>query len=180
MDVPKILDRLRRDELRFVFRKLVARHPELREEAAALAEDVLREVDPEAVAADLQATLRALDLGQLSGRAGQTPLGYVEPTEAAWEILQEAVEPFLDNVRRCVELGLDEAAVAACSGIVLGLYRADDAQEGELLQHAPDFPAEAAHEAAELLAGRKRKRRLPNELLSRVPDWAAGLEGITG
>lgn len=38
--------------------------------------------------------------------AGRQGWGYVEPTEAAWELLEGALNPFLDEMRRRVELGL--------------------------------------------------------------------------
>lgn len=67
--LPKVLDRLRPEEARVVLRELLTRHPELRSEAGSLAEELIREVEPEDVARDVQAVLRLLDLDELSGRA---------------------------------------------------------------------------------------------------------------
>lgn len=68
----------------------------------------------------------------------------MEPAEAAWEILEEALEPFMDEMKRYLGLGLHEQALETCKGIVLGLYEARDCTADEFLGWASDFPAEAA------------------------------------
>lgn len=54
--------------------------------------------------------LLALDQEELAAHAGRTRYGYVEPTEAAWSLLSQAMNPWLEGVRRRARLGLDEAA----------------------------------------------------------------------
>ena len=78
--------------------------------------------------------------GRIRGR------GYVHETEAAWEILSEAVEPFLADLRRRASLGLD-AAVAVAAGIVAGLYRCREPEDGTVVAYAgPDSLSELADE----------------------------------
>jgi hypothetical protein len=43
--------------------------------------------------------------------AGSHEWGYVEPWEAAWEILKETAEPVLDDMKRHIELGLEAEAL---------------------------------------------------------------------
>lgn len=50
---------------------------------------------------------RAMDYDDLNARAGRHEWGYVEPTEAAWEILEETVEPFREDMKRHLDLGLE-------------------------------------------------------------------------
>jgi len=73
--------------------------------------------------------------------------GYTEPTEAAWQLLDEAVEPFVEDMKRHLGLGLHEEAFEICKGVVLGLYQCRDAGGDEFLGWAEDFPAEAAGNA---------------------------------
>jgi hypothetical protein len=54
----------------------------------------------------------ALDLDDLHARAGGHSWGYVEPSEAAWELLEEAIEDLTTDMRRRMEVGLDGAAEA--------------------------------------------------------------------
>jgi hypothetical protein len=118
-----VLARLTPQEGAGVLRTILERHPELAAEADEIAKATVTDVDAEAVAEDVEQAVLALDLSELNSRAGRQEWGYVEPAEAAWEILAEAIDPFLDDVKRHIELGFEAAALATCSGIVLGLYR---------------------------------------------------------
>ena len=66
--------------------------------------------------------IRSLDLDDLESRAGRHSWGYTEPSEAAGELLQEVVDPFLEDLKRRMDLGLVAEAMEVCKGILLGLY----------------------------------------------------------
>jgi hypothetical protein len=75
---------------------MLAAKPELREQAEAYAVGRMSDEDQDAVAADVEFALCGLDIEELNGRAGYRPgVGYVHPTEAAGEILERALKPFL-------------------------------------------------------------------------------------
>ncbi|MCH8242359.1 MAG: hypothetical protein IH897_07095 [Planctomycetes bacterium] len=88
-----------------------------------------------------------MGLDELGSRAGKHSWGYTSPTEAAWELLEERVSPFIEDMKRQLELGLDAEALEMCKGVVLGLYRVRNEQGDDVLQWAPDFPAETAAHA---------------------------------
>ncbi len=102
----------------------------------------------------------------------------MEPAEAAWELLEEALQPFLHDLKRSIELGLESQAVEQCKGIVLGLYRSDQkASTDHVLEWATDFPLEGAGDAMHTLERESRKHhgepwRMPTEFLVQVPNWA--------
>jgi hypothetical protein len=115
--------------------------------------------------------------------------GYVEPSEAAWEILEETVEPVLDDMKRHIELGLEAEALEICRGLVLGLYRLSERKGGDVLGWAPDFPAEAAGNALKSWyvgadepksrdIRRKTRPPVPQDLLSMVPKWIPMIERL--
>jgi hypothetical protein len=69
----------------------------------------------------------------------------VHEADAAWEIVEEAVEPFLADMRRRASLGLAGSAAVVATGVVAGLYRVDPPEEGSVLAYAgPDVPGELA------------------------------------
>jgi len=159
------------------------RHASFTAEAEKLATELMVTSSSEDTAASVFEAVTSLDLQDLNGRAGATPGGYVEPTDAAWELLEEAVEDFLADMRRRVECGLKEAAVVMCHGIVAGLYRAKEKDSDGPLGWAPDFPAEeAGHAIAELLrAGPGQTRdviraRLLEAIVADAPSWAEMLQ----
>jgi len=95
--------------------------------------------------------------------------------------MEEAVEPFVSEMKRYLELGLEEQAREVCQGILLGLYRAQDGEENDVLNWAPDFPAESAGNALDIWmsasvakdapANRKRRRLSSGFLRKHIPKW---------
>jgi len=178
-----LLDRLQPDEASVVLRRLLANHPELLAEAEAITRSTLGEISFETIAEAVEESIRQLDLDDLNGRAGRHSWGYTEPTEAAWELLEEAVEPFVEDMKRHLGLGLDDVAFEICKGIVLGLYQCRDADGSDLLGWAEDFPAQAAGDAVANWIGSSERRAAgsqpePNRALrlrefvdKYVPEW---------
>jgi len=169
-----VLGRLSGAEAAAVLNCLLRRHPELRSEAETVAADVLGDVSFLAVADDVESAVLQFDYGDLNARAGGHSWGYVEPTEAAWELLEEAVEPFLDDMKRYLELGLEEPAQGLCQGILLRLYRVRDGSKNDILGWAADFPGEAAGNAFEVWreASPKGRRQLPRCFVAEhIPEW---------
>jgi hypothetical protein len=100
------------------------------------------------------------------------------PVLATWQLLEEAVEDFLADMKRRAELGLTDAAITMCRGMVAGLYRARSTASDGPLGWAPDFPAEeAGHAVAELLRAssdqsrRTIRARLVDAIVADAPDW---------
>ncbi len=81
-------------------RRLVAAHANLRTEAERIAQTVLDEISFESVADEVEEAARALDLDDLEGRSGGHSWGYVEPSEAAQELLEEALDRILEDMKR--------------------------------------------------------------------------------
>ncbi|MFQ5813739.1 MAG: hypothetical protein ACE5I2_11230, partial [Anaerolineae bacterium] len=71
--------------------------PQTSEDAAGIAEDLFYE-------------LNHLEVEEVWDRAGQTRYGYVETIEAADEMMREALEPFLEEMKRYQHLGMHDAA----------------------------------------------------------------------
>ncbi len=156
---------------------LLAAHPELAGDAERLAARRLAATDRDAVAEEVGWSLGSLDLDQLSGRAGYHPgRGYVEATEAASELLEEALQPHLDDIGRLARLGLPAAAQEVAAGVLLALYQyRDGPAEDTVMEEAPDFPAEAAGEVLHAL--KSAKVELPGGLGELLPDWSDLLDG---
>jgi len=173
-----ILDKLSADEQAVVLRALLKEHPGLRPQAEAIAADAVSSPSVEDIAEDVCDAVTALDRDSLNDRAGKHSWGYVEPTEAAWELLQEAVEDAIADMKRRMELGVGTAAEAIYCGIVAGLHKATHAVSDGPLAWAPDFPVEhACYVVAELIRtcpveNRAATRdRLVDALVVLVPAW---------
>lgn len=137
--------------------RLLDVHPELLKEAAGIAEEKLGAVTLEAVAHDVTFALEGLSVEDIWEQAGTHAEGsYVEPSEAAWEVVEEVVAPFLTDLTRRVALARRTEAAAICQDVLLALYRICEG-DGEFLEgHAPDTLEETA---AQALAAWKKGRR---------------------
>ena len=175
-----ILKSLKPEEAASVLGRVLAAHPDLRAEAELHARSLLRGVTIEGIADEVETAVATRDLEDLNARAGRHAWGYVGPTEAAWEILEKAVEPFVAELKRRIALGLEEEAMKFCQGMVLGLYRAERAGRGDVLEWAADFPAESAASAIDVWrttrqpakAGKGGRLAFPRNFVDRyVPEW---------
>lgn len=173
-----ILDKMSPGELAVVLRALLKKHLDLKPEAEAVAVEMVSSPSVEDIAEDVLDAVTSLDIDTFHGRAGKQPWGYVEPGQAAWDLLGEAVEDVVADMQRRMDLGLEAAAETICCGIVVGLRKAEGAGSDGPLGWAPDFPAEeACHAVAELLGTCPAKdrsavhNRLIEALGDLVPDW---------
>lgn len=180
-----LLSHLADEEKGRVLAELLESHPELVEEANVIAEFVVDDLSADDIAMDVADRVTSLGLEDLGGRAGSHPWGYVEPSEAAWELLDEAIEDVRADMIRRYRAGMVDAAERVCQGIVLGLYEARNARDDDLLGWAPDFPAETAacavSDLVEAFPPSRRKaagRRILSSLESRVVEWFEMLERV--
>ena len=99
-------------------------------------------VDPESIADDVFRSLDSLDYDDLNGRAGRTRHGYVEPDQAAWDLFEEALTPFIDEMAKNHKRALPAVAKAYCIGIIKGLQMYDNGSSSDLSDWLQDAPGE--------------------------------------
>jgi hypothetical protein len=155
--------------------ELLTARPDLRRQARALAATRLATADRTAVADGVESVLRGLHIDELNSRAGYRPgRGYVHPSVAADEIIDEALQPFLDDLERRADLDMAQAATEIAVGILVGLYACRDPGAESLLEYSPDYAAQRA--AAMVDRCEELGVELPDaELDDLVPAWAPTL-----
>jgi hypothetical protein len=176
-DVPGALERLTSEETARLLPLLFKRHPELREEAESLAMMLITMVVPEEVADDLEFAFGGITQEDIWDRAGSDSAGrYTEPGEAAAELCEEALAPFLDDLERLLEMGLGAPALEQVKGILLGFHNL----KGELPPDAEEYATGSGiYEVLETWAeGRPSKADPP--LLAwageTIPAWLENIE----
>lgn len=122
--------------------------PTLAEHAEDVARRMLSSVDIDTVSDLIVEAILGLDTEDLATRAGPRRDGYIEPTDAAWQLLEETIEPWIEDLRRRARLGLHQAAADLATALTQALETAAERSDGIddclLRQWAPDFPVEAA------------------------------------
>jgi hypothetical protein len=162
-----------RVEQTHAFQMTPTQMPDLRQLADTLAIGLLQAEDRTVVADQVAGALRDLDIEELNSHAGYRPgRGYVHPAEAADEILDEALAPFLRDLERRAALGMTTAATELAVGTLLGLYQCRHCDSETLLEYSPDYAAERAMDLMNRCA--KLHLELPRtELLDLLTEWDA-------
>ncbi len=163
----RILSYLGAEDGKQVLLALVAGHPDLASEVTELVEEVLGRMSLERVADDVLEGIANLEILDMGKRSGRQPFGYVGPGEAAGEMVEEVIEPFVDRIERCVAMGFHEAALELCRGVLLGLYRAERCDATEVGAWIPDGFSEFAD--APIAAFRRPRGRSARGGRSPVP-----------
>jgi hypothetical protein len=163
-----------------ILRGLLDRHPQVRGEVEAIAKRKIALPAAMTIAERVHDALVSLPAEAVFERAGEHDGSYLDPSEAAWKVLAEALDGELSDMNRYMALGLIGAAEANCMGLVLGLHRAAAERGSGALGYEEDFPADYACEVVMnwLHAWPKGERkaaldRITEWLNNQVPEWAA-------
>jgi hypothetical protein len=146
--------------------RLCRRGGRLREMVMAEATNLLGEVDMYGTSDGVLAGLESINVEERWDRSGNSYHGYTSPDEAATELIEEALQPFVDQVERYHQLCMLEQKARYCTGIISGLYRYERESKAEFRAWSEDI----AGDCAALLPDQWRKRN-PAE---------AGIAGCAG
>jgi len=153
-----------------VLQVLLDSDPGLVKKAYRAAVEVAGDVDPYEIMDDVFSSLENLDEDDLGSRAGRTRYGYVEPCDAAWEMFEEALGPFIYEMKRNQERALPAVAKAHCIGIIKGLQR----YEGESISELSDWLVDAPGEFIDTVVMEWKKGNPSEEDIEEVMGIARG------
>ena len=119
----KFLKSLNINEAAEVLETLLDDHPDLLKKAYDVAVKVTTDVDADEIAISVYQSLNSLDVEDLYSRSGKTRYGYVEPCEEAYVMLEEAIDPFINEMMKNQQRELPAISKTFCIGIINGLRR---------------------------------------------------------
>ncbi len=137
-----ILDKILPTEALVILRKLAESDTGIRKRIAGIAEALIKYVDIDETCDDVFITLDFIDVHELWDRSGESSNGYTSPEDMAYEMVEEALDPFEKEVHRLFDLGLTEEATLSCMGVLKGLYKYEHESESEFKDWAADIPGE--------------------------------------
>lgn len=146
----EIIDRLSPEDALVVLRILASDDEQIAARIAEIALVHLSHVKWEEVAHELYEELEFLEVEEVWDRAGSTREGYVEPSEAAEEMVGEVVEPYLEELKKLGALGMSAEANQMCKGLLFGLYRFGHKSTSEFKNWASDAPSGIAGTVVEV------------------------------
>ena len=141
-EMKSFIGSLKDSEIIQVMNRLLERSPGLPEKAYGIAVAITDGVDESAIMDDVYHALNALDVDDLYSRSGRTRYGYAEPHEVSWEMFEEAITPFIDEMKKCQKRNQPGAAKTHCIGIIKGLWRFDEDSCSDFKDWVQDAPYE--------------------------------------
>jgi len=124
-----------------ILKTLLEDNPELVKKAYEIAIRIADNVDIDTIMNDVYSELELLDVDDLYSHSGRTRDGYVDPAEKAWEMFEEALSPFIKEMKKSQKRALPVAAKSHCIGIIKGLQKFDEESYSDFkdwVEEAPD------------------------------------------
>jgi hypothetical protein len=179
-----LISKLTGEQALQVVARLWRRGGKIREAVLAEATDVLTAIDVDATADEVFSALDSLDVTDCWDRSGESRDGYTSPDEAAAEMIDDELRPFLEQVDRYHEMGMPEQEATYCRGVLFGLYRYEHESKSEFSDWSVDIPVEYG---GRLLGMWRKRNRGGNEgramdefILRCCPKWAGHMKSKPG
>ncbi len=140
----KIIDTIEPIEALKILKLLSENDLTLAKQIEKLFLEQVQKIDMEDLAADILAELDFIDVEDLWERSGSTRDGYIEPGEAAWAMLEEAINPYIEKMKRYHSLKMFKEEMACCMGLISALHQFENESESEFKEWVVDAPLSIA------------------------------------
>lgn len=137
------------DDAYYILQRLVENDDDILKKAEDIAEEYFHEVDSDGIAEDVFFELDFLEVEELWDSSGSTRYGYVEPGERAYEIVEEVVQPYIDEMKKLQNIGQYSSCKEYCIGILKGLVKFNNESTTEFKQWAVDVPVNMMYQVGE-------------------------------
>ncbi len=139
-DIHQIIEQLSPVDASAILHALATSDAVLAGRIAEMALAHFDQIDVEEVSVALYDELDALEVEEVWERAGRKRHGYVETGEAAYQMIEAVLTPFLEDLTRYQKLGLHDEANGICEGLLFGFYRFEHESTSRFKEWAPDAP----------------------------------------
>ncbi|MBC8344157.1 MAG: hypothetical protein H8E61_09265 [Bacteroidetes bacterium] len=137
-----ILERITTDDGLVILQRLAEEDASLLKRIEHAALEYFKEVIIEDVAGGVFWELDSLEVEEIWDNSGPTRDGYVDSGEKAYEMFEDAIEPYLDELKKCQGLKMDKEAKKHCMGILKGIDQFEKESESEYKDWVTDIPRE--------------------------------------
>jgi len=138
----EILELITGSDALSLLKVLAQRDEQMKSTIEKAAVEILSGNDVDEIASQVQLELEFLQVEDVWDRAGATRDGYVDPGDAAWEMFEEALRPFREEVEKYKKLSMLKEAALYCRGILKGIYEFDKNSTTQYKEWAVDAPGE--------------------------------------
>lgn len=136
--IKKTLDQINPEEALKILTILAKEDQDLEKKIEAIFLDLIGKVDIEEVADDVYFDLEFLDIDDVYEKSGSSRYGYTAPGEAAYSMIEEALEPYLEKMEQFHSLSMFREEMHYCMGVISGLYQFQNEASTEFKNEALD------------------------------------------
>jgi hypothetical protein len=137
-----IFNRISPTEALEILRQITKTDKNMKKKIIELAEDLFRDVDVDDICENVFYELDMIDVHELWDRSGSKTDGYTSPEEMSVEMFEEALEPFVQEMQRLLDLKIYQEAKLNCMGILKGIHQYEEDSKSEFKDWATDIPGE--------------------------------------
>lgn len=135
-----ILNKIKADDALVILKNLAMENPNIAKKIDQIAIKHLSSINPDDIASQVYFELDNISVEEVWDNSGSTSYGYVEPTDMAWEMFEEALEPFMEKMKNYQKLSMHAEVKMYCMGILKGIYKFENESTSEYKDWATDAP----------------------------------------
>ncbi len=137
-----IINKISPREALVILRSLAKSDKEIKNTIIEFAEDLFGDIDVEEIGEDVFYALDGIDVHDLWDSSGAKVDGYISPEDMAFEMVEEQLQTYYQELFRLCELKMAQEAMQYCMGVLKGIYRYVNESESEFKDWATDIPEE--------------------------------------
>jgi len=113
---------------------------DLAKRISEMSKAALAEVDADVIADEVFGSLNSILVEELWDNSGKTSGGYQDPTDVAFEMIEDGLRYYIHKMEQYNSLGMKREEKEYCKGIIIGLLRYGEDGNNEFRDWCPDDP----------------------------------------
>ena len=162
-----LIGKLTPEQARRVLARLFRKRRDLREAIQVEMRQVLTEIDRDQTANQVFIVLDSIETEEDRGRSDASCAGRASAADAAADLIEEALQPFFDQIERYHELGMLDEESTYCRAVILGAYRYAQDAGSEMA----GWPVDIVIRCADRLLGQWRQRNGDQSRVKAMQDF---------
>ena len=141
-DKINILDKINSNDALAILKILCKEDVDIAKRIEQIAKKYLSGVDIDDIASEVYLDLDGIEVEEVWDRSGSTRDGYMDPGDMAWQMFEEVLDPYLEELKKYQNLSMHNEAKKYCIGILKGIYQFEKESKSEYKVWAEDAPGE--------------------------------------
>lgn len=155
-----------------ILNRLSREDENIKKKIEEIALEYIGNTNEESIANSLFFDLDSIPVEDVWHNSGGTRDGYVDPYDLAWEMFEEAIEPYLEKARKYHELNMISDRDIYYRAILRGLYDFEKESDSEYKDWAVDAPKDNFKSIKkEWIKNCKDRKEVEEYVEKNFPDW---------